>query len=36
VKAAGAIRYGIKALRQYERENLGQECDIIPRSDVPG
>jgi hypothetical protein len=36
VKAAGAIRYGIKALRQYERENFGQECDITPSSDLPG
>ncbi|UKV13914.1 hypothetical protein L6172_17940 [Thalassospiraceae bacterium SW-3-3] len=33
VKAAGAIRYGIKALRQYERENFGQECDITQKSD---
>ncbi len=36
VKAAGAIRYGIKALRQYKRENFGQECDVMPNSDAPG
>jgi len=30
VKAAGAIRYSIQALRQYERENFGQECDVSP------
>ncbi|WP_430469301.1 hypothetical protein [Thalassospira lucentensis] len=36
VKAAGAIRYGIKALRRYERENFGQECDVTQNSDTHG
>ncbi len=36
VKAVGAIRYGIKALRQYERENFGQECDVPQNSDTHG
>jgi len=28
VKAAGAVRYPINKLREYEREAFGQACDI--------
>lgn len=28
VKAAGAVRYPINKLREYEREKFGQECDL--------